>query len=468
MIPHSQTIEDLKLPLNFKGDSLSFPKLIEDFCINAENLIRQEIKQFLEQMDYKFRYSKDRTKNYYVNKTLERTITCMYGDITYCRTIYKDKLTGKYYCYVDEKLGIDKYVRYTNDVACYIAEAYSDENSMIKVGNETGNLIYAKFSLCDNRFHNIPRQTVYNLMKRVKPIRIMPTQDKKEVELLNILIDEKYLPDHKKKDDEGKSIRSSKMTKAALIVEGLDKTNKKRHKYINPQYYSICDDINFADELIEYLDNHYNLDKLKGIYILADGANWIKSTAKDIKLPGIKLTQFLDKFHFHQSLWRICKKEEIYKKAVEYLYHNDKENLYALFNSLNNTEADSKNINYIKNNYKLIQNTIHLKNMNCAMEQAISHHIHSQFDNVPKVYSDSGIKRYLSFRDNYRNKENIKILFLLGLEDKNKNTDKTIINKKPLNTSFFDDLIVPQEYSLKLSSGKKIVSFSNPSSLSFI
>ena len=54
----------------------------------------------------------------------------------------------------------------------YVAEAYADENSMIKIGNEVGNLIHAKFSLKDNRDYAIPRQTVYNLMKRSKEIRI--------------------------------------------------------------------------------------------------------------------------------------------------------------------------------------------------------------------------------------------------------------------------------------------------------
>ena len=102
------------------------------------------------------------------------------------------------------------------------------------------------------------------------------------------------------------------------------------------------------------------------------------------------------------------------------------------------------------------------------MEQAVSHHIHSQFDNVPKVYSDSGIRRYLTFRDNYRNNENMKILFLLALEDKDNKADKTIINKKPLNTSFFDDQIIPSEYSVRLDSGKKIISFKDYSVLSFI
>ena len=100
MISHAQTIEDLKLPLNMPGSSLTFPRLIEDFCLNSEKMIREEIKNFLEKMDHEFRYSKGRIENYYVNNTRQRTITTLYGDITYERTIYKDRLSNKSYIYV--------------------------------------------------------------------------------------------------------------------------------------------------------------------------------------------------------------------------------------------------------------------------------------------------------------------------------------------------------------------------------
>ena len=93
----------------------------------------------------------------------------------------KEKTSKKrsYYCYVDEKLGISKYIRYTNDVACYAAEAYSDENSMIKIGKELGNIIHAKFSLKDNREYAIPRQTICNLMKKPKKFIIKKTTQSK-------------------------------------------------------------------------------------------------------------------------------------------------------------------------------------------------------------------------------------------------------------------------------------------------
>ena len=464
MIPQTEFIKQLLIPTNETFSPKNFVKYIEDTSLYWEKEIRQSIKEFLEDMDNKFRNSPDRKKRYYVAYTGKRTIICMYGEITYTRTLYKDRLDGSYYCYVDEKLGIDKYIRYTNDVACYASEAYADENSMEKIGIEIGNLIYAKFSLKDNRDYALPRQTIYNLMKRSKEIRIESKAEKKVIDDIYVLTDEKYLPGHKKLD----GTSSSKMLKSALIVEGLDSKDSKRHKYINPQYLSLYKSKNFANDILEYLNDRYDLEKLKHIHVLGDGATWIKTTANDLKCPNAQLTQYLCKFHFSQGLWRIFKDKPLYSKAIDYLYHNDKKNLYELFKSVEETETTKRNIEYIKNNYDLIQNTIHLKNMNCAMEQCISHHIHSEFDNVPKVYGDNNLNRYCSYRDNYRNKENMKQLFLEALEDNDNESSKTVINKTLINLEHFDNQAPLPYYSLKLEDGKNPVSFKCPSSLSFI
>ena len=454
MLPQTDLLRQLLLPNNVSYSPINFVKLMEDISLSYEENIRADIKEYLEDMDYRFRYSPHRKERYYVAYTGPRTIICMYGEITYKRTLYKDRIDGSYYCYVDEKLGIDKYYRYTNDVACYATEAYASDNSMISVGIELGNLIHAKFPLKDNREYAIPRQTIYNLMKRSKEIRINPSIEKKAVEDIYVLIDEKYLPSHHNE--------SSHMVKSALIVEGLDKSNKSRHKYMNPQYLSLFQSDNFAQELLDYLNSHYDLDYLKHIHVLGDGASWIKNTANELKCPNTKLTQYLCKFHFSQDLWRLFLDKPLYSKAIDYLYHNDKEDLYKLFNTIKD-ESKLSYKNYIKNNYDLIQNSVQLKEMNCAMEQAISHHIHSEFDNVPKVYSKDNLNRYLSYRDNYRNNENMKQLFILSLYDKDSKSEKTIINKEIISQKIFDDQKPLPYYSLTLINGKKPMSFSNSS-----
>jgi hypothetical protein len=443
MIAQSELTKQISLPFNSIGDSLTFPRLVEDIALNTRGQLRKDFKEYLENMDYMFRYSKDRTSRYYVANTSNRTIITMLGEITYKRTLYRDKTDKSYYCYVDEKLGIGKYYRYTNDVAALACECYANENSMIKVGEEIGDRIHSSFSLKDTRDYALPRQTIYNLLKRSKEIRIKPSKEKKKVSDLYVLMDEKY-------------IGNNLMLKSSLMVEGLNTLNKKRHSYINQSYYSSYKE-NFSDNLINHINDRYDLNYLKAIHILADGGTWIKNASKELKFPNISNTKYLCKFHFHQALWRMAKEKEIYNKLIDYLYHDDKNNLYELMNSI----LDDKNLNdikYIKNNYQEIQNTIHLKGMNCAMEQVISHHIASQFSNVPKVYSPSNINRYLSYRDNYRNGENMKILFLKSLDDKTID-DIALINKETLNFSMFDFRPNEHSYTTKLNTGKNKAKF---------
>ena len=479
MIPHINNLEtylkDMLLPQASKGDALAWPRLIESMCKKTEEEIRNQLVEYLEEMDRKFRYSEDRLNKYYVKNTRKRTLITMYGEITFRRTQYINLSTKKPYCYVDDKLGIDSRIRYTNDVAAYCMEAYADENSMIKVGKEVGNLIHAKFSLDKNDDYAIPRQTVQRMLKRVKATYIKPLQEKKRVEDIYILMDEKYLPDHNDPNKTG-SKKKKKMTKVAMIVEGLD-TSNKRHKYLGVSFCSLYKG-DFSLRLLEHLNDRYDLEYLKHIHVLADGGTWIKTVSDEISVPNAKLRKYLCKFHFHQALNRIFPIKDIYDLAIDYIYHDKQEDLYELFNAtlksvkeeLNiNTKEDEEsssrytnlknNINYIKNNYSEIMNMISLENMNCAMEQCISHHICSEFSNVPKVYSGDNLNLYLSMRDNYRNKENIKMIYLLALNDADSDSECTYINKKIMDFSIVENITNEHCYTYALEGNKTPVCF---------
>ena len=68
------------------------------------------------------------------------------------------------------------------------------------------------------------------------------------------------------------------------------------------------------------------------------------------------------------------------------------------------------------------------------------------------------INRYLSYRDNYRNGENMKLLFLKALDDKSDN-DVAIVNKETLDFSMFDYSPDEHLYTTMLGTGKNIVKF---------
>lgn len=459
MIPHDFNLSgnsDLLLPLLTASDSFTFPKFIEDISKNSEEAIRNMIKDFLEKMDRYYRDSSLRKQSYYVRDTRTRTIVTMYGEITYKRTIYKDRLTNKNYCYVDSKMGIDKYYRYTSDVGSYVYEAYSNENSMIKVGQEVGNLIYSKFSLSNNIKYSLPRQTIYNLIKRSKEARSLPSGDLKKIDDIYLLLDEKYIPCQDKLL-EGQD-RKDMMIKSCLIVEGLDK-KEKRHKYLNPHYISVYgENEELISQIEDYLINRYDMDNIKHIHVLSDGGAWIEALYQDLSYPRSKKRRYLDKFHGFKAIWNICLDNDTYKELIEALYTSTKQEFFKVIDGLIEINKDKKETNkvhrdYLYKHYSQIKHTLELKDMNCAMEQVISHHIASQFTSVAKAYTSENINAYLALRDNFRNNENLKEIYLHSLNDKD-NDGPLVLNAYKPNLSIFESPNNISGYKTKIKGGQ--------------
>lgn len=418
----STYLNDLLYPLEPKGKVSNFVNLIELISYDVENLARQRIVNYLEKLDMNFKNSDERKRKYYVKDYRSRTIITMFGEITYRRTIYTDKYTGSRYIYVDSKMGIAKYIRYTNDVRAYAYESYADENSMIKVGKELGNLIHCKFSLKRNDEYALSRQTIYNFLN-IKPIHYIPKQ-KRQVDKLYILLDEKFIGCQ----DKDKKI----MSKVCLIYEDIIKSD--RNKLVNKTYFSSSNN-EFKYDLLTYIDEIYDIDKIKEIYFMSDGGSWIKDTFNELIFPNTKTIRCLDKFHANRSLSNIVEDYNTRSIAQYYIEHNDLDSFSKSIKHFvrKENEADYK---YLVRNFNEIVNMYHCP-APCAMEQCISHHVMSQFTSVPKAYSSKNIEKYLSMRDNYRNGVNLKELLLEASEI---DTDAPVIaiNKTQLDFSIFD------------------------------
>ena len=87
----------------------------------VNNLIIELIIDFISLIDNYYKKSDVRKKEYYINKSsVPRTIYTIYGEITFERTLYRNKNnTKKYYCFVDQILGIEAYNLYDPVVRDY-------------------------------------------------------------------------------------------------------------------------------------------------------------------------------------------------------------------------------------------------------------------------------------------------------------------------------------------------------------
>ncbi|VDN47575.1 conserved protein of unknown function [Petrocella atlantisensis] len=90
-----------------------------------------------------------------------------------------------------------------------------------------------------------------------------------------------------------------------MYFEDVEKESQgsKRNRLIEKHYfagvYKKSEDL--WEEVLEYIDVVYDEDYLEHIYIMGDGASWIKS---GVDVLGAKCHFVLDKFHLNQAIMR--------------------------------------------------------------------------------------------------------------------------------------------------------------------
>ena len=160
----------------------------------------------------------------------------------------------------------------------------------------------------------VSKQTVKNKIHGLTiPKNEEKAECKKVVDYLYIDADEDHvsLQFHERKGDLKKSDNHQKnnclITKLVYVYEGIENESpkSKRHCLTEPYYFCSVsreeENTAFWDEIYEYLDNHYELSKVKNIYVNSDGGSWIKAGVK--RIAGV--THVLDEFHLEKYLTKL-------------------------------------------------------------------------------------------------------------------------------------------------------------------
>lgn len=255
-------------------------------------------------------------------------------------------------------------------------------------------------------------------------------------ETLYIIADEKWI--HTQNND-NKDI----MGKSIVIFDNI-----KNHKLSNKMIF-ISHDNSFIDDCLSYINKAYNIDKIKKICILGDGASWIKNLKYHFYLhKNIKIIQGLDKFHFRQALHHIALDIDLENILTDYVLNHNKKafieccNLLIENNQHRKVTIEAKK-EYILNNWTNINN-LYKYNLSCPMERQISHNIAYLFTSRPKGYSKETISKLIKIRLLYKNNFNIKQLYLNNF---NSNTILNI-NDQEINYSHFNIFDKKETYTI--------------------
>ncbi|MEE1193567.1 MAG: UPF0236 family protein, partial [Phascolarctobacterium sp.] len=150
-------------------------------------------------------------------------------------------------------------------------------------------------------------------------------------------------------------------------------------------------------QVYRYIEQHYDLDKIKRIYINADGGMWIKTALSHLD----KSKYVLDGFHLNQTLFRMtaCLKGaagDARSKICSLIAAGKPKELQNLVKKIaegTDTKADEKRLldglDYLLNNFKAAQARLSRAKglVACSAEGHVSHVLSARMSSRPMAWS---------------------------------------------------------------------------------
>ena len=361
------------------------------------------VKKVIEEINRMLRDSRERrAKGWYVVKDDRRTILTSLGNVCFERTLFINHNTNERAYLADRMLHLAPGERMSEDaVAQMLTEAV--ETSYRKGGEAS--------SILDSVSKETVKEKIHGLVFP-KDRELAGEKKKRECEYLYIEADEDHvsLQFHERRGDlttnENGYKDNTVLEKLVYVHEGVGKDRPKggRNRLTNPHYfaggYPGPENKVLAEEIYEYLDRTYELEKVKKIYLSADGGGWIKGLRD--RLPGV--TYVLDEFHMQKYLRKmtghlldsgedarteLCrlirkgKKKEFADYADELCTYAEKENT---------VRAVEKGKKYILDNWQAAVTRLKEKELvyGCSAEGHVSHLLSSRMSSRPMGWSVKG------------------------------------------------------------------------------
>lgn len=407
------------------------------------DIAKDSLITIFETIDKSYCNSIERKAKYHIKAHLPRTILTVFGEITFTRTFYTDKNNNGSFCYLDRFLGLKKHDYFDPYIKATIVE-YSANNSIPNVCNMINDLIGNRIKL-ENKIKYLNRQTVRNIILESKT----SNPEKKELETpetIYIIADEKWV--HTQNNNNQKV-----MVKSLVVFDSI--SYNPRRQLQNKRIFAGFKSNKFLNNSLDYLYYTYNLDKVKNIYVMGDGASWIRSLTAHFKVNRQTNAIFaLDKFHFKQAIHHICFDKTLEEIMISYVIKNDKSSFISCCDGLINSypyrkDTINKKKEYILNNWKNILN-LYNYGLSCPMESQISHNLAYLLTSRPKGYSLKMLEKILNLRLLFKNNENIKKLYLNNfnkkeiVDYKSETLNFDIFDKyKQFNSKYQDKLYTP-------------------------
>ena len=308
-------------------------------------------------------------------RNVARRLVTSIGEIEYRRAYYETTEGERVYL-LDHLIGVEPYERVSKALCA-------------KLVNLSAEMSYGKSVRHGNA--EVSRQTVSNKVSGLREVVADVARVKHTPEELHIFTDE----DHVHMKDGRNAI-----VPLVTITEGIDKSDQKRHRLINPLHiagYGMEAEV-FNDQVEACVNERYNINAVKRIYIHGDGANRISSLGERFSnashvLDGFHLERCLKKLgHYNGAAQRISTLRAALRNGNWKTYKKLLKDIYVLQTG-KDKERCRPIILYLWKNRHAAHLRYDSNICGSCTESLVSHVLSERLSRTPLAWSDQGLTK---------------------------------------------------------------------------
>lgn len=364
-----------------------------------------------ESYDELLRKRKDLRRDWQIVRRDETSLLTSLGEVVYHKTLFKNTKTGKSCYLLDQLMDLERHTRMTEDAEARILIEASE--SSYRKGGEKASV----------NGDIVSKETVMNKIHSLS-FPVLEAKEQKQLTTLYIDADEDHvsLQYLQQKGDIKKPRANTIMPRIIYIYEGVGvgedgKAFLKNPKYFGGVYEGSKSVEQLWNEVLDYINEAYDIDFIEKIYINGDGASWIRSGENII--PKSKFA--LDKYHMHKYIIAATShledsaddaRGEIYKA----IHRKKKQEVKGVFDRIVAvTEKETKRRAvegaraYILGNWSGIMQSMKTddKNVCCSAEGHVSHVYADRMSSRPLGWSKKGVDKMSRLRIYRQNQGNM-------------------------------------------------------------
>lgn len=290
-------------------------------------------------------------------------------------------MDGRNVYLVDHLIGIEPNERLSKQLCAELVQ-YAASMSMQKAANVTGGLV--------------SRQTVDNKLLAVKEPVTEMERVKNTTSELHIFADE---------DHAYLRPRKSAFVPLVTVTEGVNISDEKRHRTINPVHFqgSGMNNDAFIENVTAAIYERYDMDKVKKVCIHAYGGNWITKLGE--LTPNAVFV--MDGFHLEKYFRKLLRLNgaKLHAGAIRKAVRNNDFDSFMRFCASIDEKQDekkkntlSKLVNYFQNNWDSIVERLNGDHPGSCTEPLISHVLSERLSRNPRAWSREGLGKMAMLR----------------------------------------------------------------------